>query len=188
MVVEGDHMEKLTLIVLLGTGIALLSLIYIIFYNGFQNHIVKINIVENNIDDTIRKKFDLLNQIARVIEGNIKEEVNLIKNLEGLQDINISNFDLDRKLINITNEIFELKSQQCSLDNVKNLEKLLFQLDENDELLMAYKDYYNDTIAKYNKMVRVFPSNIVSIISRFNEKLFYDGKDMNDEATDDFKL
>jgi hypothetical protein len=39
-----------------------------------------------------------------------------------------------------------------------------------------------------NDLIRAFPSNIVSRMHRFDIKSFFDGKNMQDEIIDDFKL
>ena len=53
---------------------------------------------------------------------------------------------------------------------------------------MAFRKYYNDIITNYNKLVKSFPSNIIALIFKFKSKLYFDGKDMSDEDTKDFKL
>ena len=49
-------------------------------------------------------------------------------------------------------------------------------------------DYYNDNITTYNTLIKKFPSNIVAMLCKYKEKLFFDRKDMSDEDYDDFKL
>ncbi|MDD4036704.1 MAG: LemA family protein, partial [Bacilli bacterium] len=71
------------------------------------------------------------------------------------------------------------------LDSFINID---FTLKENEAELEGYTSYYNDCISKFNKLARMFPSNIVAKISKFKEKTFFDGKDMTDEKVDDFKL
>lgn len=53
---------------------------------------------------------------------------------------------------------------------------------------MAFRKYYNDIITDYNKIVKSFPANIVAIIFKFKPKLYFDGKDMDDDIIKDFKL
>ena len=37
-------------------------------------------------------------------------------------------------------------------------------------------------------MVRKFPTNLVALISKYKERTYYDGKNMNDDIINDFKL
>ena len=57
-----------------------------------------------------------------------------------------------------------------------------------NEALAAYKKYYNETIVLYNKLIRIFPYNLIGKILKYKEKTFFDGKDMNDDNIKDFKL
>lgn len=66
--------------------------------------------------------------------------------------------------------------------------KIDIGLNETETDIYAYRKYYNDIITDYNKLVRAFPSNIVSKICKFKERTYFDGKNMNDEIYNDFKL
>ena len=37
-------------------------------------------------------------------------------------------------------------------------------------------------------MIRTFPSNIVAKTCKYKQKFYFDGKDMNDDIINDFKL
>ena len=43
-------------------------------------------------------------------------------------------------------------------------------------------------IAEYNKLIHLFPTNIIAKLSKQQEKLFFDRKDMSDDDYNDFKL
>lgn len=178
-----DLISIILFIIIIGS---LLSIIYALMYNQFQNYIIKINIIEKDIDNTLRNKYDLLNKIIKIIENKTNEKIET--ELPHLKDEKLSNFELDRKLISITDMIIQLKDKYPELNNNKTFNNTYNELNETDEQLIAYKNYYNDNIIKFNKLIRMFPSNIVGKISRFDEKLFYDQKNMHDEDIKDFKL
>ena len=57
-----------------------------------------------------------------------------------------------------------------------------------DEKLCAAKNYYNKNTSLENQIIRKFPTNVIAKIHKFKIKLFFDGKDMEDEIIDDFKI
>ena len=117
----------------------------------------------------------------------MKENKNYFKEYEKLNEKNISNFDMDRKL----NEGFTiiLKMQDdLGLDGDEELNKELEKIRRIDEKLCAAKNYYNKNTSLENAIIRKFPSNIIAKIHKFKVKLFFDGKDMDDEIIDDFKM
>ena len=54
--------------------------------------------------------------------------------------------------------------------------------------MFVNREYYNRNIAEYNKLIAMFPTNIIAKIGKYQEKLFFDKKDMSDDDYNDFKL
>ena len=101
--------------------------------------------------------------------------------------MNMSNFDIDRKL----NEGFTLiLKMQDDLDLAQNedLNTEIEKIKRIDEKLTAAKNYYNKNTSEANAIIRRFPTNVIAKIHKFKIKLFFDGKDMDDEIIDDFKI
>ena len=61
-------------------------------------------------------------------------------------------------------------------------------LEDINEKLAVLIDYYNNNITSYNKLITMFPTNIVAKINKYKTKLFFDMKDMSDNDYNDFKL
>ena len=66
--------------------------------------------------------------------------------------------------------------------------KIELGLVESESEIVAARKYYNDIITDYNKLVKKFPSNIVAKISGYKTKTYFDGKNMEDDDVNDFKL
>jgi LemA protein len=179
-------MNGITFIILLALVLIILGLIYIICYNALQNYFGKVNEVESKIDSSLRERYDLLCKAADFIKENINEEV--MEELSDLQNKDLSSFDFERKLASITREFYDLKFIHRKLIKLDDFTNMDFSLRENEAEVDGYTAYYNDNVAKFNNLIRMFPSNIVAKLARFKEKTFYDGKNMNDNKIDDFKL
>ena len=156
---------------------------YIYLYNKFQD-----NEVESIIDTNLRNKYDLLNKSISIIKGNIEIDDEIFDEIVRLRSRKISNFDLDRKLILAYNEFNTVKNHHKELEKSDEVKKIAGEIDEIDTKLSIYREYYNNNISKYNKMVKSFPTNLIALISKYEEKLFFDRKDMNDNDFNDFKL
>jgi len=171
--------------------IILLSLILVWFsltYNKFQILIIKINESEANIDTILRKRFDLLNKSINIIKTNTNIEDEILPLIPKLKSKKISNFELDRQLYTIINEFTYYKENYQKLNSNDAFIKICNSLDESEYEIAALRKYYNDTITEYNKMIKKLPSNIISILLKYKEKTYYDGKNMNDDIINDFKL
>lgn len=182
------------MLILLGMIIVICLLIgiYTTLYNKLQDYVIRINEVEAILDNNLRNKYDNINKCVSLIKGNekINEELDqkMFEEIVRLRTKKISNFDLDRKLIEANNNFITLKEKYKELSENKEIMTISKKIDELDETLSVNRDYYNKNIAEYNKLVKLFPTNIVAKLCKYKEKLFFDRKDMSDEDFNDFKL
>ena len=168
--------------------ICIIIAFYTYIYNKFQDTIIRINEVEATIDSSLRQKYDLINRSISIIKANVEIKSEMFDEIVRLRSRKISNFDLDRKLINVSNEFLRIKEEHKEALQSDELKKIEKQLKEIDDKLSIYRDYYNSNIVKYNKMVKSFPTNIVALLCKYEDKLFFDMKNMNDDIVNDFKF
>lgn len=159
-----------------------------IIYNKFQDYIIRINEVDGKIDEALRNKYDNIMKLNNIIKEKIKTDKELVDDLSNLKEEDKSSFEIHRILIDSFNKIDYVKKQYKELNNSEEVNKIFYEINDLDESLSAYIKYYNDNISSYNKFIRKFPYNIVGILLKYREKTFFDGKDLNDEITTDFKL
>ena len=168
--------------------VCLIFMYLIAIYNRYQNYIIRINEAEANIDSTLRKRFDLLNKSIGIIKANAEVEENALEIVVKLRSKKLSNFDLDRQLYEAINEFNKIKEENPELKNSEAFIKIDLGISESESEIVASRKYYNDIITDYNRLVRIFPSNIVAAVCGYKQRLYFDGKDMNDDNINDFKL
>jgi len=156
-------------------------------YNKFQSLIIRINQSEASIDTTLRKRFDLLNKTIGIIEENTKEK-NVLEIINKLRSKKLTNFELDRQLYDAINEYSRYKEKYNELKNNTDFLKIDIGINETEAEIVALRKYYNDIITDYNKLTKTFPSNLIGILCKYKKKTYFDGKNMDDEITNDFKL
>ncbi len=161
---------------------------YIVTYNRFQNLIIRINEAEANIDSVLRKRFDLLNRSIGIIKANTDVKTEVLEIIVKLRSRKLTNFELDRQLYEAINEFNHYREAYPDLKKCDNFIKIEVSLNESETEIIAIRKYYNDIITEYNKLVKIFPSNIVAKLSKYSHKPYFDGKDMYDEVVNDFKL
>lgn len=169
-------------------ALCLIIIEYIVVYNRYQGFIIRINEAEANIDSVLRKRFDLLNKSIGIIKANKEIKGNVLPMIEELRSQKLSNFDLDRSLYEAINAFHTYKEKHESLKQSEEFTKIDLALNESEAEIIALRKYYNDIITDYNKMIRVFPSNIVGKLCKYKLRTYFDGKDMMDDDINDFKL
>lgn len=165
-----------------------LSLVYMLMYNKLNDLIIRINEVETNIDTNLRNKYDLINRSISIIKGNTDIENKVFDEIVKLRSRKISNFELERKLTVAYNEFLTIKEKYPDLKNSEELVKITINLEDITENLYTLIEYYNNNITTYNKLITLFPTNIVAKINKYKTRLFFDRKDMSDDDYEDFKL
>jgi len=160
---------------------------YIIFFNKLNDLKTKVMEAESIIDENLRLKYDILIRISNSLKKNMKSDKNYFKEYERLNEINITNFDMDRKLNEGLTLILKMRDD-LRLEDDEDLNNELEKIKRLDEKLTATKNYYNKNTSLENAIIRRFPTNIIARIHNFKLKLFFDGKDMDDEIIDDFKI
>ncbi len=176
----------LTTLLIIIIIVGILAIIYSIVYNNLVGFKLKIEKAEGIIDESLRKKYDLIAKINIAIKKVVKKK-DYLKEYIDLKNKKISNYELDRKLTEAHNIILEVQGDHKELDN-KDVNKNLKEIDKINETLASCKNYYNKNTSELNQVIRKFPSNIVAKIHGYKIKPFFDGKNMQDAIVDDFKL
>ena len=166
----------------------ILGISYIYFYNRINDTIIRINEAENRIDNNLRDKYDILSKAVTIIKDKIELDDKAFKELASLKAKRLSNFELDRLLVKCHNELISVYEKKLELHDSDELFKSMKQLELIDEELVTLRKYYNGNISEYNKMIKKIPTVIIAKIKKYQEKMFYDMKNMNDDDFEDFKL
>lgn len=174
------------LILILISSIA--SLIYVINYNKLKMYEAKINQAESIIDEELRKKYDYLMKVDVLFRDYLKKDKTLMNDLKKIKDTNFSSFELDRKIEESMLVVYKITGDNPDINNFSNYTELITEIKNADEKLSAAKNFYNKYTAKFNEVCAVFPANIIAKVHHLSIKKFYDGKDLQDDITNDFKL
>lgn len=181
-------MESVYIVVIVIIVIFILGVIsYILTYNRIQRNVIRINKAESEIDECLRKKYDILIQIETIINDNTDLKQNNFKDFKG-DSIKISSFDADRRLSSIEDTFNKIRLDYDNELNIDSYNSLSADLKIENEKLDASKYYYNKFTTKLNMIIKRFPSNIVARIHGINEHLYFDNKNMSDDDIFDFKF
>ena len=152
--------------------IALFILIYTIYNNKFQFVIIEIEEAENNVEDLLHKKFDLLQRTIPIINKELKLD-DFLEKIEHLDLNKISHFELNDLLRESYNTLLVTVDENDKLNKSEPLKEILDDLENLEIELSGAIKFYNDGVTKFNKLVATFPANIVSLLRGYKKKEFY---------------
>lgn len=166
---------------------AAITITYVLTYNKIQKYMIRINEAESQIDEALRKKYDILVSMENIINETLKLKQNNFSDLND-KDVKISNFDMDRRLTKTVDLFKKIRSDYLEELDFEAFRTLLVDLKINEEKNEAAKKYYNKYTTQLNMLIKRFPSNIIAKIHSIKEHLYFDNKDMSDDDILDFKL
>ena len=110
------------------------------FFFKFQEYVIRINEAEANIDSTLRKRFDLLNKSINIIKANCdtKEEP-VLESIQKIRSKKLSNFELDRNLYEVINELNNYKQNYEQLQSCEDFIKIEVALNESEAEMIAFR-------------------------------------------------
>lgn len=166
-------MEILMIIILVMIIIVcVIAVFYATIYNRFQDYIIRINEVESIIDNNLRNKYDLINRIIPIIKGTVDNDKDIFEEIIKIRSRKISNFELYRILMQSSIQLNSLK-EFPDINKSDEIKKVTKQIEDIDNKIENYIDYYNENITIYNTLVKKFPSNIIAIFSKYKENSFW---------------
>ena len=153
--------------------ICIISLLFFLSYNHFQEYIIRINEAEVSIDSVLRKRFDLLNKATDFIK-EVTEEDTVLPTVISLRSQKLSNIELDKQLYPAIEEFQSYAEKYEKLKENEGYVKTQINLMESESEIVALRKYYNDISTEYNKLIKSFPSNLVALIKKYSKKELYE--------------
>jgi len=171
------------------TGFILLIIIflYIICRDKLSLISTKLKNVEEKLNSTLIKRKALIEDSEKIIKEILNTDKDIYQNIGEINDPSINMIELDRKLLVYINEFYLVKDKYKKLDGSDDFLSIAYGINDTEDLLNAYKEYYNDIASRYNKLITMFPINILSIIQRRKKKEFFDRKSISDNDYSEFK-
>lgn len=168
-------------IIVLIVVILIMSYVYVT-YNSLNYLSKKIDREFLNLDNFFRKRINLIPTLINIfsrynLEKDTLEKMSfLIKDdydKLSIKDRIVMNIELN----NLIDRLWEVADANIILKQNPVFLNTIKQFNLVEEEIVTSKRYYNETVLKYNKKVRRFPSNIIAGILKFKVKQLYNVKE-----------
>ena len=163
-------MDGIQIVLLIIIVLALIAIYYSSTYNKIKTEILKINSSESEIDTLLRNKYDLIAKV--IVEINQPDDKNL-KIFDKLKEEELSSFEFERKLADIESQIYTIRNDNTKLLKNNVFNDLWYEITTLNSKIKAEEKYYNENTTIYNELVTKFPSKIVSVILKLNDKKYF---------------
>ena len=161
-------------------GIVVVIIIALIaIYNSLVTLRLRVKNAWSQIDVQLQRRFDLIPNLVETVKGYMEHESEVLTRVAELRTSwsNAKTVDEKAKLDNQLSEslktIMAVAENYPDLKANQNFNELQTELTNTENKISYSRQFYNDTVTRYNTKLEVFPSNIVASMFHFTaEKLF----------------
>lgn len=168
-------------------------ILYIIStYNGLKTLQKRVENGWSQIDVQLQRRFDLIPNFVETVKGYMKHESSTFEKIAELRtswanSTTVSDkAQIDNQLSGALKTIMAVSENYPELKANQNFSELSEELRNTENKISFSRQFYNDTVTKYNTKLELFPSNIIAGI--FNFKACDLFKVDNEEARKNVKV
>ena len=173
--------------------IVVLIVLWIIFsYNGLVRKKMKVQNSWGQIDVQLQRRFDLIPNLVNCVKGYMEHEKDVLTKVTELRTswANASSIgekvELDNQLSGALKTIMAVSENYPDLKASQNFSELQEELRNTENKISYSRQFYNDSVTRYNTKLELFPSNIVASMFHFAEEELF--KVDSDEARKNVKV
>ena len=159
--------------------VVLLILFIISVYNSLVTLRQRVKNAFGQMDVQLQRRFDLIPNLVETIKGYMTHESDTLAKVTELRTAwaGAKTVDekakLDNELSNTLKTIMAVADAYPDLKANQNFESLQNELTETEDKISYSRQFYNDTVTRYNTKLELFPSNIIAGMFHFTaESLF----------------
>ena len=163
--------------------LVLLALYAIVSYNGLVSLRNRIENAWAQIDVQLKRRYDLIPNLVETVKGYAAHERETLDaviaarnagmNAEGPHDQAAA----ENQITGALKSLFALSEAYPDLKANQNFAQLQEELTGTEGRIAYARQFYNDTVYRYNTKVQSFPANILAGMFRFSEREYFQADD-----------
>lgn len=166
---------------LIGLGVVAVIVFAIIgLYNKLQQQNVMVDEAWSGIDVQLKKRFDLIPNLVETVKGYAKHEEGIFTKVSELRSGMMKTEDpkelgkMEGELRATLKTLFAVAENYPELKADANFRQLQDSLQQIEDELEGARRYYNGTVRDLNRMIVVFPNNIIAGMFNIGKREFFE--------------
>ena len=170
-------------VIILVVVLVLLALYVIVSYNGLVSLRNRIENAWAQIDVQLKRRYDLIPNLVETVKGYAAHERETLDavitarnagmNAQGPHD----QAEAENQISGALKSLFALSEAYPDLKANQNFAQLQEELTGTEGRIAYARQFYNDTVYRYNTKVQSFPANILANMFRFSEREYFQADD-----------
>ncbi len=174
-------------------AIVVVIVLYVIsVYNSLKTVQKRVDNAWSQIDVQLQRRFDLIPNFVETVKGYMQHESETFEKITALRTSwansqTVSDkAKLDNELSGALKTIMAVSENYPDLKANQNFSELSEELRNTENKISFSRQFYNDTVTKYNTKLELFPSNIIANIFNFKSRDLFAAE--SDEARKNVKV
>lgn len=173
-------------------AVVLIVIWIISVYNGLITSRQKVENAWSQIDVQLQRRFDLIPNFVETVKGYMTHESETFEKITALRTswANSSTVGekakLDGELSGALKTIMAVSENYPDLKANKNFSDLSEELRNTENKISFSRQFYNDSVTRFNTKLEVFPSNLIAGMFNFQKKELFAAE--SDEARKNVKV
>ncbi len=163
--------------------IVIVVLILLWAFSTYNSLVVLRNRVKDQwaqIDVQLKRRADLIPNLVETIKGYAKHEKSTLEDVVKARNTFASaktpedEMKASGELTQALSRLMVLSESHPELKANQNFLSLQNDLKDCEDKISTMRQFYNDTVLKYNNKIEVIPSNIIASIAHFKKEAFFE--------------
>ena len=172
--------------------VVILVIAIISMYNDLVSRRVKVDNAWSQIDVQLQRRFDLIPNFVETVKGYAAHESETFEKITELRtswanaQTVTEKAELDNQLSGALKTIMAVSENYPDLKANQNFSELSEELRNTENKISFSRQFYNDSVTRYNTKLELFPSNLVAGMFNFKPRELFAVE--NNEARKNVKV
>ena len=172
----------LALIIIL-VVVVLLGLYAVVSYNGLVGLRNRIENAWAQIDVQLKRRYDLIPNLVETVKGYASHERETLDAVIQARNAGMNaagpheQAEAENQITGALKSLFALSEAYPDLKANQNFAQLQEELTGTEGRIAYARQFYNDTVYRYNTKVQSFPANVLAGAFRFSEREYFQADD-----------
>jgi LemA protein len=167
-------------IILVVVGIIVVILIGVGIYNSIVTLRNRIDNAWSQIDVQLRKRYDLIPNLVETVKGYAAHEKETLEKVIQARKLGVDAKTVEEQskaenmITSTLKSLFAVAEQYPNLKADQHFSRLMEQLNGIESNIAYARQFYNDTVLKYNTKIQTFPGNIFANWFNFTLRQYFE--------------
>jgi LemA protein len=163
--------------------VVLVGLYAVFSYNGLVSLRNRIENAWAQIDVQLKRRYDLIPNLVETVKGYAAHERETLDAVIEARNVGMTasgphdQAEAENQITGALKSLFALSEAYPDLKANQNFAQLQEELTGTEGRIAYARQFYNDTVYRYNTKIQSFPSNVLANAFRFSEREYFEADD-----------